>query len=75
MLFTWSTQDLCIIFRGWHIRNTWTLLLSLVAIVAITAGYELVRELARRYEAATAERLENMPRKSAHPITIERIWA
>jgi len=75
MLFTWSTQDLCIIFRGWHIRNTWTLLLSLAAIVAITAGYELVRELARRYEAATTERLENMPRKSAHPMMLGRVWA
>lgn len=63
MLFTWSTEDLCIIFRGWHVSSTLTLLLSLLAIVALTAGYELVREGSRRYEAACAERLESMPRK------------
>jgi len=63
MLFTWSTQDLCIIFRSWHVRNTATLLLSLVAIIAITAGYELVRELSRRYEAAADKQLEDIPRK------------
>jgi copper transporter 1 len=63
MLFTWSTQDLCIVFRGWHVHNTWTLVLSLIGIVALTAGYELVREVSRRYETACAARLENMPRE------------
>jgi copper transporter 1 len=50
MLFTWSTQDLCIVFKGWHIRSTGGLLLSLLAIVLMTAGYEAVREMSRRYE-------------------------
>jgi copper transporter 1 len=63
MLFTWSTENLCIVFRGWRIHNTWTLFWSLFGIVALTAGYELVREISRRYETACAERLENMPRK------------
>ncbi|RPA96162.1 hypothetical protein L873DRAFT_1811783 [Choiromyces venosus 120613-1] len=51
MLFTWSTQDLCLVFRSWHVRNTTTLILSLLAVIALSAGYEFVRELARRYEA------------------------
>jgi copper transporter 1 len=63
MLFTWSTQNLCIVFRWWHIRDTLTLLLSLLAIVALGAGYEAVRDLSRRYELYAAERLANMPRK------------
>jgi len=57
MLFTWSTQDLCIVFRGWHITNTFTLIVSLLLIVALGAGYEAVREASRRYEAATEARL------------------
>lgn len=51
MLFTWDTTDLCIVFRGWHISGTGTLIFSLLAIVLLTAGYEAVREISRRYEA------------------------
>ncbi|PUU82508.1 Ctr copper transporter family-domain-containing protein [Tuber borchii] len=50
-LFTWSTQDLCLVFRSWHVRNTTHLILSLLAVIALSAGYEFVRNLARRYEA------------------------
>ncbi|KAF1981424.1 Ctr copper transporter [Aulographum hederae CBS 113979] len=60
MLFTWSTQDLCIVFRSWHIHSTFTLVLSLLGVVALCAGYELVRELSRRYEAACAKRMEGL---------------
>jgi solute carrier family 31 (copper transporter), member 1 len=50
MLFTWDTTDLCIVFRGWHISGTGTLILSLIAIILMTAGYEAVREMSRRYD-------------------------
>jgi solute carrier family 31 (copper transporter), member 1 len=70
MLFTWSTQDLCIIFRGWHVHNTFSLILSLLAIVALCAGYEAVREVSRRYEAAIKERLANIPSKSLPPYSL-----
>lgn len=53
MLFTWDTTNLCIIFRGWRIDGTLSLILSLLAIVLLTAGYEAVREMSRRYEAYT----------------------
>jgi len=58
MLFTWSTDNLCIVFRSWHVRSTFTLLLSLVLIIVLCAGYEAVRELSRRYEASLAKRSE-----------------
>ncbi|KAK6501811.1 hypothetical protein TWF481_009634 [Arthrobotrys musiformis] len=51
MLFTWDPTNLCIIFRSWHVRGTVSLVFSLLAIVALTAGYEFVREVSRRYEA------------------------
>lgn len=51
MLFTWDTTDLCIVFRGWRISGTGSLIVSLLAIVLLTAGYEAVREASRRYEA------------------------
>jgi len=57
MLFTWSAKDLCIVFRQWRVTGPFSLLLSLVAIVILTAGYEGVREVTRRYEAAHAQRL------------------
>lgn len=50
MLFTWDTTNLCIVFRGWRIEGTGSLIFSLVAIILLTAGYEAVREASRRYE-------------------------
>jgi len=50
MLFTWDTTDLCIVFRGWHINGTPSLIFSLFAIILLTAGYEAVREASRRYD-------------------------
>ncbi|KAI2901367.1 hypothetical protein CBS63078_1687 [Aspergillus niger] len=57
MLFTWSTKNLCIVFPQWRITSTWSLLGSLIVIVLLTAGYEGIRQLTRRFEAAHARRL------------------
>ncbi|EEP82824.1 predicted protein [Uncinocarpus reesii 1704] len=54
MLFTWSTKNLCLVFRQWRITGPVSLLFSLVAVILLTAGYEAVRELTRRYEGACA---------------------
>lgn len=64
MVFTWSTQDLCIIFDWWHIHSSFTLFMSLLGVVILTAGYELVRELARRYEAGANQKMQNLPGRS-----------
>ncbi|KAI0503053.1 Ctr copper transporter family protein [Xylaria bambusicola] len=50
MLFTWDTTNLCIIFRQWHVTGSASLVFSLLAIVAICAGYEALREGTRKYE-------------------------
>lgn len=55
MLFTWSTQNLCIVFSSWRISGPGTLVLSLLAIVLLTAGYEAVREASRRYDASVKD--------------------
>ncbi|PGH15633.1 hypothetical protein AJ79_02226 [Helicocarpus griseus UAMH5409] len=54
MLFTFSSHNLCIIFKQWRVTGPFSLLLSLIAIVLLTAGYEGVREIARRSEARYA---------------------
>ncbi|KAF2155921.1 Ctr copper transporter [Myriangium duriaei CBS 260.36] len=61
MLFTTSTKNLCIVFRSWRITGPLSLLFSLLAIVALGAGYEAVRAAARRYDAAVATRSPNRP--------------
>ncbi|PSN63458.1 Ctr copper transporter [Corynespora cassiicola Philippines] len=58
MLFTWSTKDLCIVFEGWHVDGTASLIFSLLAIVLLTAGYEAVREASRRYDLYAKNQLE-----------------
>ncbi|TPX22976.1 hypothetical protein DIZ76_014858 [Coccidioides immitis] len=52
MLFTWSTKNLCLVFRQWRVTGPVSLLFSLVGVILLTAGYEAVRELTRRYEGA-----------------------
>ncbi|KAI1338550.1 Ctr copper transporter family-domain-containing protein [Xylariaceae sp. FL0016] len=61
MLFTWDTTNLCIIFRQWHVRGPASLVFSLLAIVAICAGYEALREATRQYEAWIARKQEAAP--------------
>ncbi|KAF3051549.1 hypothetical protein E8E11_009396 [Didymella keratinophila] len=58
MLFTWDTTDLCIVFRSWHISGTFSLIVALIGIILLTAGYEAVREASRRYEAHSNKVLE-----------------
>ena len=70
MLFTWETHNLCIVFRQWRITGAVSLLLSLLAIIALAAGYEFVRELSRQYEAMCAEGAGSLPSESA-PISIK----
>ncbi|KAK2073284.1 hypothetical protein P8C59_007574 [Phyllachora maydis] len=63
MTFTWDTQNLCVVFRGWRITSTVSLVFSLVAIIAIVAGYEALREGIRRFEVAMKRRAETVPRQ------------
>jgi copper transporter 1 len=64
MLFNWDTINMCIIFRSWQVHSNLGLFFWLVAVAAMTAGYELVRDLARRYEASTNAQLTREPSKS-----------
>jgi hypothetical protein len=61
MLFTWDTTNLCVVFRWWHIRSTPGLLISLLAIVALAAGYEGLRSLSRRFERWAAMSQSDIP--------------
>jgi len=65
MLFTWNTENLCIVFPQWRITGAFSLLLSLVAVAAMTAGYELVRTLSRKYDQSSQEYANSLPRKVA----------
>ncbi|KAL2282993.1 hypothetical protein FJTKL_10320 [Diaporthe vaccinii] len=64
MLFTWDTNNLCIVFKQWHIRTTPGLLFSLIAVILIGMGYEALRAGTRRYEVIMARRLDSTPRQN-----------
>ncbi|KAI9886415.1 MAG: hypothetical protein M1823_001804 [Watsoniomyces obsoletus] len=66
MLFTWDTTNLCIIFKQWRITGTISLILSLLGVVALTAGYEFVREMSRRYEQRhNQEMFKGLPKRDS----------
>lgn len=55
MSFTWSYQDLCIIFKWWHIHTQMQMFLSCAAIMALAMHYEWVKyRLARRASEGAA---------------------
>ncbi|GAB7354043.1 hypothetical protein MBLNU459_g4624t2 [Dothideomycetes sp. NU459] len=64
MLFTWDTNNLCIVFRSWRVTGTMSLIWSLFGVVLLTAGYELVREMSRRYEAGAQKEIQ-LPNNTA----------
>lgn len=63
MLFTWDTENLCIVFSQWHIRSTASLLISLVVVVLLGVGYEALRAASRRYELSLTKQIESIPRE------------
>ena len=67
MLFTWNTNNLCIVFRQWHVRSTTSLIISLIAVVLLGMGYEGLRAFSRRKELQWNQQIADTPRKS-HPI-------
>lgn len=69
MVFTWDWKNVCIVFRSWQITSPLSLAVSLVAIVAIGAGYEALREGIRQYEARTSKRIETAPRQNRDAVS------
>ncbi len=67
MLFTWNTENLCIVFHWWHISGTVSLIFSLLAVVALGAAYEALRSASRRYELFVDKRSEELPSKHTSP--------
>ncbi|KAI6787753.1 hypothetical protein KC361_g9399 [Hortaea werneckii] len=65
MFFTWDTGNLCIVFPSWRITGTFSLILSLIAVMALTAAYEGICEASRRYETGLAEKTKDRTQNSA----------
>lgn len=70
MVFTWDYNNLCIIFKSWRITSITSLLFSLLAVIVLTAGYEVVREASRRYNERTAKTIESMPSKCLSALQV-----
>lgn len=76
MIFTWSSKNLCIVFRQWRITGTFSLILSLIAVALLTAGYECVREISRRYEQSHNARMAAFSSSGTSDAQVEgpRSW-
>jgi copper transporter 1 len=71
MIFTWDTNNLCIVFRSWRITTTTSLLFSLAAVVLLSVGYEALRALSRRYELALQRQVDSLPNTAGDPSLTE----
>lgn len=61
MIFTWDSTDLCVVFDWWHVRNTFDLVLTLIAIACLSAGYEYLRYRIRIIDAEIANNADVVP--------------
>lgn len=52
MIFNWDTKGMCVVFPWWHVKTHLGMVLTVIAVVAISAGYEYVRKLSRDIDAA-----------------------
>ncbi|KAG5365431.1 Copper transport protein [Yarrowia sp. C11] len=52
MIFNWDTKGMCVVFPWWHVKTHVGMVLTVVAVVFISAGYEYVRKLSRDIDAA-----------------------
>lgn len=68
MLFTWDYKNMCVIFRWWHVRTLTDLVLTMIAIAALSAGYEYVRYRMRGLDAANETSLSNDDQKVRRAI-------
>lgn len=50
MLFTWDWKNTCVVFQWWHIKTYSHFLVSFVAIAALAASYEYLKEVIDRWE-------------------------
>ena len=58
MHFAWETTNICIVVRQWHVRSILGLVVSLLAVTTICAGYEGLRQAIRRFKTSTHRRAE-----------------
>lgn len=63
MLFTWDTENLCIVFRQWRVTSTPSLLFSLIVVILLGVGYEGLRSICRSYELSLDKNVKALPRK------------
>ncbi|ODV80983.1 copper transpport protein [Suhomyces tanzawaensis NRRL Y-17324] len=57
MLFTWDYRNTCVIFEWWHIRSFNSFILSLIALVIISAGYEFIKSAIELWEKSHSNTL------------------
>ncbi|CCF58384.1 hypothetical protein KAFR_0E02310 [Kazachstania africana CBS 2517] len=50
MLFTWSYENTCVIFRWWHIKTLWGLLISCLTVICLSMLYELLKHYIYTYD-------------------------
>ena len=53
MLITWDTINLCVVFRWWHDYGPWSLLFTLLGVIALGMSYEALRHLAHKFDEST----------------------
>ncbi|BEI86960.1 hypothetical protein CcaverHIS002_0703060 [Cutaneotrichosporon cavernicola] len=61
MLWNAQVADTCVVFRSWHISGWVPMLVSCLAIVAISVGYAAILARCRRYERNVAATLAAAP--------------
>lgn len=52
MIFNWDTKGMCVVFPWWHVKTHVGMVITVVAVVIMSAGYEYVRKISRDIDTA-----------------------
>lgn len=61
MLFTWDYNNLCVVFKWWHISTVLQLALSMLVVAVLGAGYEYLRCRIRKLDNRNVNAVANPP--------------
>ncbi|KAI0000474.1 Ctr copper transporter family-domain-containing protein [Russula vinacea] len=76
MHMLWNTQieDTCIVFRQWHISSHFIFVLSFIAIILISLGYEYLRAYQRSVDRRIAQALSRGKGRDRSAVTSQEAF-
>ena len=72
MIFTWDWKNTCVVFKWWHIRTFTDFVLTIIAVIALTAGYEWLKARVVAWDERTRGNVVGLSNNSVKRYKVTR---